>query len=94
MVLFELDGVKLGQAVYIPTSGFHLRLKMSILSDNIPRAICWRLSLPIRHTAGSLNHLPGWMVQYRGTYVPAPEQPIIFAFGRFSYSFDWTPFGP
>ena len=90
MVQFKLDGAELGQAVYIPTFGFHLWLKMSIIPDNIPRAICWRLSLLLRLTDGSLNHLPGWMVQCRGTYVPTPEQPIIFVFGRFYYSFNWT----
>ena len=68
----------LARVVGIPTSGFHSRLKMSIFSHNLPRATYWRFLLLRCRTAGSLNHLPGHVVQCRGTYVPASGQQILY----------------
>ena len=68
----------LARVVGIPTSGFHSRLKMRIFPHNLPRATYWRFLLLRCRTAGSLNHLPGRVVQCRGTYVPASGQQILY----------------
>ena len=51
---------------------------MRVFPHNLPRATYWRFLLLRCRTAGSLNHLPGRVVQCRGTYVPASEQQIIY----------------